>query len=334
MKLYTSKDSETGIYYLYYLGADGKRKRTSLKTKDETEAKKRADAFMIKSPEEIRPTLQTLKEKVLNYAKNNHRLGTYELYCTTFMYLDKYFGNKNLDEFTFQDFENFKEYRLNYAKAATVNINIRIIKVSFKLAVKFNLLKINPAREVEKKKEVQNEIHIFEPDEFERLLEVIHFPAVRYLLYFGYYTGGRLTELLNLQWKDISLRDKTIRIINKDDFNTKTGKIRYIPIAEKLIEIINEMKMESPDDYLFKTSKNKKYGKDYTGELMRKYIEIAALPKYLHFHCLRHTFITNLLKKGVSIYFVKELAGHSNIATTQRYIHTDAEDYRKAVNMI
>jgi site-specific recombinase XerD len=66
----------------------------------------------------------------------------------------------------------------------------------------------------------------------------------------------------------------------------------------------------------------------------KKYLRILGIHEKYHFHCLRHTFITNLIKKGVNINFVKEIAGHTDIETTMNYIHIVTEDLRKAVNLI
>ena len=68
--------------------------------------------------------------------------------------------------------------------------------------------------------------------------------------------------------------------------------------------------------------------------LFKKYVRKAELPEKFHFHCLRHTFITELIKNGININYVKELAGHSDIKTTMNYIHIITDDLRKAVNSI
>ena len=51
-------------------------------------------------------------------------------------------------------------------------------------------------------------------------------------------------------------------------------------------------------------------------------------------HCLRHTFITNLVKAGANINYIKQIAGHSDIKTTENYIHIGIEDLRNAINKV
>ena len=66
----------------------------------------------------------------------------------------------------------------------------------------------------------------------------------------------------------------------------------------------------------------------------RKYIEAAKLNPKLTFHCLRHTFASWLVRKGVSIYEVSKLLGHADIKTTQIYAHLRGDDLRKAVEIL
>lgn len=54
----------------------------------------------------------------------------------------------------------------------------------------------------------------------------------------------------------------------------------------------------------------------------------------IKFHSLRHSFCTNLISKGINIYFVKELAGHQSVLTTQRYTHLKNGDLQKAIEVL
>ncbi len=67
----------------------------------------------------------------------------------------------------------------------------------------------------------------------------------------------------------------------------------------------------------------------YLREELKKILRTINLPEKFHFHCLKHTFITNLIKAGVNINYVKEIAGHSDIHTTMNYIHILTEDLRR-----
>ena len=57
----------------------------------------------------------------------------------------------------------------------------------------------------------------------------------------------------------------------------------------------------------------------------------AGLDESIHFHSLRHSFVTNLIDKGASINTVRDLAGHSSLAVTEIYCHSNIDSLRNAV---
>ncbi|MBE2228227.1 MAG: site-specific integrase [Ignavibacteria bacterium] len=326
-KQFISKDSESGVFYLYYLGADGKRKRRSLKTMDYDEAVKR-----VENPTET--NLMKFKNVVLNYASSNFAVGTCELYKTALDYLITFLGNKDIAEVTLTDLESFKSNRMQFVKVPTVNTYIRIIKASWNIAIKFGLTEKNTARDFKKIKEDQTEKRTFSEEEFFKLLAVVDNPVMTKISLFGYYTGARLGEIINLQWNDIDLTNRVITIRNKTGFRTKTGKIRRIPIADKLYDVIKDMKIEENAEYLFKRVSGEKFSKEYATNAFRRYVKKAKLPTYLHFHSLRHTAITRMITKGVPVAVVQRVAGHANIATTLGYTHLMVDDLRNAMNSL
>lgn len=329
MKQFISKDTESGVFYLYFMGSDGKRKRRSLKTQDYELALKKMD-----EPETTGLCLERFTTVIMNYAYSNFASGTCELYRTGLDYLTKFLGNADITEIKLRDLEEFKMDRLQFVKVPTVNTYIRIIKASFNLAVKWGMVNTNPAIEYKKIKEDQTEKRTFTEEQFYRLLDVIDNPVMKFICYFGFYTGARLGEIINLQWNDIDLANKIITIRNKAGFRTKTGRIRRIPISDKLITVIGEMVAGEVDEYLFKRQSGEMFSKEYATNAFKRYVRKAGLPIYLHFHCLRHTAITRMITSGVPIAAVQRIAGHSNIQTTLGYTHLMVDDLRSAVNCL
>jgi len=183
-------------------------------------------------------------------------------------------------------------------------------------------------------REYQSEKRIFENEQIDLITNRINYTPFKNFILFGLYTGCRLSEILNLEWTDIDLNNRTITIRNKVNFKTKSGKIRRIPISDKLLVVIKEMNIITHGGYIFRNELDLPFTKDAITKRFKNILKNAALPDYFHFHCLRHTFITNLIKKGVSIYLVKELAGHADIKTTIGYTHIVTDDLRDAVNML
>lgn len=176
-------------------------------------------------------------------------------------------------------------------------------------------------------------------------------------------TGLRQGELLGLQWKHIDLDKKTITVnqtlktysdIKSDGtrslvtaLQTPKSKhsIRVVPIPESLVAVLNKQKastikkaaaLDKPfndDVYVFTNSQ-------------LSYVDARALlrsyKRMLHrnnirerdFHSLRHTYATQLIRRGVSIEIIAELLGHSSTEITKIYAHILDDDKQKAVEKL
>ena len=337
-----SKEKLKGVvYYFYYVGADGKRKKKSLSTTDYNEAQMRASQLIniknrnseTKTVEQNKLTLAQLRDIILQHVKINYSHGSYQLYNATFKCLIAEFGDtKFIESITPNDIETFKANKLKSVKPPTVNCHLRKIKASLNYAIKHDLIKNNPAKNTIFLREPETERKVYSKEELCKLVEMSKGSIIESLVIFGIYTGCRLSELCNLEWTDIDLKENTITIRNKSDFTTKTGKIRQIPINYKLVAYINTI--DNKEGYIFTHQDKRKFTKDFGSRNFRRLVHLAGLPSYLNFHCLRHTFITNLIKNQVSIYLVKSLAGHSQINTTLAYTHLVTDDLRDAVNVL
>ncbi len=181
---------------------------------------------------------------------------------------------------------------------------------------------ITPSIKIKKpKREYEN---IKEKD-FANILKHCHIKKYRIIFILAYGSGLRLSEILNLQKDDINFENKTIHVRQgkgcKDRETILTKYFRkdyynYIPfnlskvIVQKNFLIITRDKLKINrviDTYKTKAGK------------------VRNIYRY-HFHCLRHSFGTNLLEAGVPLNHVQRLMGHSNISTTSQYLRVGAKD--------
>jgi integrase len=344
--MFLFKNKQTGRYYLYYFDISGKRKCITTKAKYKPEAMKFLKEFNINQKKENKLTnpiytLSDLKNEVLKYATTNFDKKTvweYSNIMTKFIYV---ITDIPLKDLTVKQIEFFKSERLRSVKPATLNKDLGTLKSAFNYALRLSLINENPFNKVNKISLPDKERLSISYIELNSLLGVIDKPYFRNIVLFAVNSGLRQGEIINLQWKDIDFNNLTITIRNKATFKTKSGKMRIIPLTNKLRDILKDIAGNSqnvlsintinPENYVFRNIQGYKYSGDYITHLFKRYSVKAGLPEKFHFHCLRHTYITNMIKAGININYVKELAGHSTIQTTMIYTHIGIEDLKRAL---
>ncbi len=149
-----------------------------------------------------------------------------------------------------------------------------------------------------------------------------------------YASGMRLSELVNLKENQVDFIKNQVKVLGKGN------KERIIPISPKLVEKINHYRsekkrlFETPSEYLLITSSGKKLYSKYVYRLVKAVLSNYSTLDKKSPHVLRHTFATHLLNNGAELNAVKELLGHSSLASTQVYTHNTIEKlknvYQKA----
>ena len=179
----------------------------------------------------------------------------------------------------------------------------------------------------------------------------------------GFYTGMRLNEIVNLKWKNVNLSTRIITV-GDEDFTTKGRNQRYVPICDEAMEvffrrqgavvgrqepavrrqesvqegaevlILPFSKRETSNGYVFCKSNGTRFTGDYVSRSFQLACRAAGMDKAIHFHSLRHSFASNLVQQGVSLYTIKELLGHSSITTTEIYSHLNMDALRDAIKTL
>ena len=284
--------------------------------------------------EEIRdPTFYDFREEYLQYLKANTRPTTYVRYRKALHHFTDFLKScgipsAKLSQISFQLIEEYKPERSKAVKPLTVNVELKVLKALYNFAIKCKCAKENPVSEVSFYREVEKKPRFLQGKEIKELLDNSN--GLYPVLYTFLKTGLRKSELINLKWKDIDFKRKYITVENKEDWCTKTGNTREIPITDDLMETLNKLPRTS--DYVFLNSNGRKYGFHLTERVKRlaRSIGISGMTV----HALRHTFISHLVMNGVDLVSVKELAGHSDIKTTMRYAHLAPGHLRKSIDKL
>lgn len=146
-----------------------------------------------------------------------------------------------------------------------------------------------------------------------------------------YSTGIRRAELINIKEQNISFSDRTIKVLGK------RSKERFVPLLESVIQTLKkyvELKKEYTNDLeeLFITEKGNKIYETLVYRIINSYFSRVSSKVKKSPHILRHSFATHLLNEGADLNSVKELLGHSSLASTQVYTHNSLDVIKKIYN--
>ena len=241
------------------------------------------------------------------------------------------FGAKHLDEITTNMLaEAHQDLRTKgYALAHANKIPI-LFKIMFNLARKKGIpgSESNPADGVVLFNPNNAKERYLSAAETQRLHEVLSrcgSPQLKSIVALLLLLGCRKRELLDARWEDVDLERRNWRIPL-----SKSGKARSIPISDRALEVLRGLPRWSGCPYVIPNPDTKRpFGNlFYLWDKVRKEAGIADL----RMHDLRHTFASNLVNSGQSIYVVSKLLGHSQIKTTARYSHLADETLMSAVD--
>lgn len=148
------------------------------------------------------------------------------------------------------------------------------------------------------------------------------------IILLGMNCGLRKAEMMKLNWEDINLEEQRIKIIQ-----SKGNKDRVVYFNSELKYILTKYR-KNTDTYKGALVRGT-FGKRITScplqrIFQRIYVESGVYREGLTIHSLRHTYASNLRKKGVDLKIIKTLLGHSSLATTDRYLHVSAGDLKEA----
>jgi len=260
------------------------------------------------------------KEK--NYSDNT--IVAYKKDINTFSkFCSEELNKKNISHIDYKIIRNWI-VKLSDSNLSPLTINRKISALSryYDFLIKINEIKESPLKK-HKRLKVQSKIIIpFSEEEVLTVIDVFHddFEGKRNMLIIEmlYSTGLRRDELINIKIDDIFFDDSLIKV------RGKRNKERLVPIITTLkqsmdiyLELRNQVKTKFNN--LFITSKGTKIGPSLVYRIVKKYFSKVSTKVKRSPHVLRHSFATHLLNNGADINSIKEILGHSSLASTQIY---------------
>jgi integrase/recombinase XerC len=217
--------------------------------------------------------------------------------------------------------------------ATSINRKIATLRSFYKFLLRSGEISQDPTYKVKSLKTPKRLPEFVQEEAIQQILEEwVYEPTFegqrdKMVMEFLYLTGVRLSELLELQWKDINLSQKTVKVLGK------RKKERIIPITNVLFQNIISYKkvfeerfsIVNESDYFIVNNKKEQSYPMKIYRVVKHYLDLFAQTTKRSPHLLRHTFATHLLNKGADLNAVKDLLGHANLAATQVYTHNSME---------
>jgi len=186
----------------------------------------------------------------------------------------------------------------------------------------------NPTRGIPLPQKRQRVPETLATGEFARILHQARRPWLRCALVLLAQTGIRRGELLGMKLIDIDLEVGSLLVHGKGD------KERMVPLSAEARAAIREYlptRARWGGSTLLVNTQGRPIIPNTLFRSLRDACWRAGIVKPIHPHMLRHTFASDLVRNGVDVRTVQELLGHESLQTTARYLHSDVESKRRAV---
>ena len=280
-----------------------------------------------------------LEYLVLERKYSNHTVTAYKKDITSFF------------EFCVDEFETDSLKDVNYSQIRSwivklvdegisnnsINRKVSSLKSFYKFLQKTEQVKSNPLAK-HKSLKVAKKVQVpFTSKEIDEVIESLElgkdFKSIRnkLIVELFYSTGMRRSELIHLKIPSINFQSRTIKVLGK---RNKERLIPLIPSVLKTVEEYLNVKKEiiTDNDFLFISEKGNKIYETLVYRVINNYFSNVSTKVKKSPHILRHSFATHLLNQGADLNSVKELLGHSSLASTQVYTHNSLEKIKKVYN--
>jgi integrase len=212
---------------------------------------------------------------------------------------------------------------------ATANRYLAMVRRIFSLLVQMELLTISPANRIPMYPESGAE-QFLQADSLQKLLAALQNGTkrnfmVRMLALFLLSTGARLNEALRAKWKDIDRENRVWRIPAS---NSKSKKVRSVPLNDSAIEVLDQLGTEDKFEWLFVNAAKGERLK-YVHGVWERLRDKAGMPN-LRLHDLRHSHASMLINQGHTLFVVQKILGHNDPSVTQRYAHLSTRSLQEA----
>lgn len=285
------------------------------------------------------PITSFLNYLALEKKYSKHTITAYQNDLYSFQaFCNQEFGNESIATVNYAQIRNWIVSLVN-SKISNRSINRKVssLKSFYKFLQKIKQIEVNPLVKHQALKVLKQVQVPFSEKEIFSVLNAVDkeddFESVRnkLIVELFYSTGMRRNELINIKITDIDDVNETVKVLGK------RNKERYIPLLKSVRESLKKYsefreKIESKEPYLFLTKNGKKIYDTLVYRVINNYFSAVSSKVKKSPHVIRHSFATHLLNEGADLNAVKELLGHSSLASTQIYTHSSLGKLKEVYN--
>ena len=223
--------------------------------------------------------------------------------------------------------------------AATVSRRLSALKTFYRFALARHYVESDPVYSIKGPKKEKPLPQFVKESEMDELLDRqawgddYNNVRARTIIILFYETGMRLSELVNLDDKDVNFVTSEIKITGKGN------KQRIVPFGDELKNTLLEFRrlrdasVEVKTPALVVSDKGTRMSPSKVQDIVRSNLSRVCSLKKKSTHVLRHSFATAMLNHHVGIESLKKLLGHANLSTTEIYTHTTFEQLKRVYNI-
>lgn len=188
----------------------------------------------------------------MEYARQMHTPGNVGVYARAFSSFLKIVGDVELSSINARSVDTFKVKRLaQEISKTTLNIELRSLRAAFNIALRWEMIPRNPFKGVRLCPMDEQTPPYFSIADFKTLVDGIPQGWFRDVVILGAMTGMRRGEILNLKWNEVDLDRHLIVIQSSEDFRTKRGKRRVIPMNNSVFAALQRRIAARHSEYVF-----------------------------------------------------------------------------------
>ncbi len=247
-----------------------------------------------------------------------YSLSTINTYRNEFLQLLQILKTKKVDALTVNDIKRYMVYAMEKEGISENTAHSRLNALKFYFEQVLGREKF--FWEIPRPKKPLQLPNVLGEKEIAGLFNAITNKKHKAILFTAYSAGLRVSEAVQLKLRDIDSDRMQIKIVDG-----KGKKDRYVGLSPVLLDVLRSYITGSilrPQTYLFEGEiAGEAYSARSAQKIFQRAKEKAGIKKEVSFHSLRHSFATHLLEKGIDIRYIKDILGHFDIKTTERYTH-------------